>query len=277
MFRFTTLATLVTVFLACAVLYARGQRRAHASLARRCAFWTGLVLLYLTLQTRLDYYAQHEFFVHRLQHLILHHLAPLILMSSYPGGVLHAGLPLAARSALRQFMRRPAVRGVAAVVLHPSLISLVFVLSVVGWLIPPVQFVAMLDDRIYTAMNWSVAASGLLYWWMLLDHRPSPPARARPGLRVLSPVITMTPQILAGAIITFTQHDLYPVFALCGRAFTGVPAALDQSLGGLIMWVPAGVLEAIGALMALHHMMRISALPLRGETRMRRPRIPVVS
>lgn len=127
------------------------------------------------------------------------------------------------------------------------------------WLIPSVQFVAMLDWRIYTLMNWTVAISGLLYWWMLLDHRPAPPSRTRPGLRVLSPVITMTPQILVGAIITFSSRDLYPIFTLCGRAFTSIPPVLDQSLGGLIMWVPAAVLEAIGAMMALRHMMRLSA------------------
>jgi putative membrane protein len=107
---------------------------------------------------------------------------------------------------------------------------------------------------------------------MLLDHRPSPPSRTRPGLRVLSPVITMTPQILVGAIITFSSQDLYPIFTLCGRAFTSLPASLDQSLGGLIMWVPAGVLEAIGAMMALRNLMRLSASPRAAAARSARPR-----
>jgi putative membrane protein len=142
--------------------------------------------------------------------------------------------------------------------LNPAFISAAFVVSVLVWLIPSVQFVSMLDWRIYLFMNASVAVSGLLYWWMVLDHRPSPPSRTRPGLRVLSPIITMTPQILAGAVITFTSRDLYPVFTLCGRAFTSIPPALDQSLGGLIMWVPAALLETIGAMMALRHMMRLS-------------------
>ena len=119
-------------------------------------------------------------------------------------------------------------------------------------------------------MNWTVAISGLLYWWMLLDHRPSPPSQARPGLHLLSPVITLTLQIVVGAIITFSQYDLYPVFTLCGRAFTSLPASLDQSLGGLIMWVPAGVLEAISAMMALRHLMRLSARP-RHQPKPRRP------
>ncbi len=250
---------LVAVFLAVAVLYARGARRIPVTFGRQAAFWTGLTLFYVALHTRLDYYAEHQFFVHRLQHLVLHHLAPLIMMAAYPGGALRAGLPFAWRGALRRWQRRAPARVAAAVFLNPTFISIAFVVSVVFWLIPSVQFVAMLDWRIYTFMNWSVAASGLLYWWMLLDHRAAPPSRTRPGLRVLSPVITMTPQILVGAIITFTSRDLYPIFTLCGRAFTSIPPVLDQSLGGLIMWVPAAVLEAIGAMMALRHLMRLSA------------------
>jgi putative membrane protein len=253
--------SLVALFVVAAILYARGSRRIRVSVPRRVAFWVGLALFYVALHTRFDYYAEHQFFVHRLQHLVLHHLAPLIMMASYPCGVLRAGLPLRWRSLLRRWQRRPAVRIAAAILLNPAFISVAFVVSVVFWLIPSVQFVAMLDWRIYRFMNWSVAVSGLLYWWMLLDHRPSPPSRTRPGLRVLSPVITMTPQILVGAIITFSSQDLYPVFTLCGRTFTSLPVTLDQSLGGLIMWVPAGVLEAIGAMMALRNLMRLSGSP----------------
>jgi putative membrane protein len=254
--------TLVIVFVVVAVLFARGSTRVRISVTRQAAFWTGLALFYLALHTRLDYYAEHQFFVHRIQHLVLHHLAPLIMMAAYPGVALRAGLPLRWRGVLRRWQRSAPARVVAAVVLNPSFISLFFVVSVLFWLIPSVQFVAMLDWRIYKLMNWSVVVSGLLYWWMLLDHRPSPPSRTRPGLRVLSPVITMAPQILVGAIITFSTRDLYPVFTLCGRAFALTPA-LDQSLGGLIMWVPAAVLESIGALMALRRMMRLSERPAR--------------
>lgn len=261
---------LVVLFIAAALLYARGARRVSVSFARQAAFWIGLGLFYVALHTRLDYYAEHQFFIHRLQHLVLHHLAPLVLMSSYPGNVMRAGLPLAWRMRLRQAQRTRAARIAGAVLLNPTFISLAFVVSVVFWLIPSVQFVAMLDWRIYTLMNWTVAISGLLYWWMLLDHRPAPPSRTRPGLRVLSPVITMTPQILVGAIITFSSRDLYPIFTLCGRAFTSIPPVLDQSLGGLIMWVPAAVLEAIGAMMALRQMMRLSARRPAMSTRQRR-------
>jgi putative membrane protein len=268
---------LVVLFVLAGLLFWRGARRIPVGAARQGAFWFGYVTLYLSLHTRLDYYAEHEFFVHRIQHLILHHFAPLILMSAFPGPVLRAGLPYAWRARWRRIEHSGAWRAAMAVLMQPALVSLLFLASVLVWLIPSVQFVSMLDWRLYHLMNWSVTISGLMYWGMLLDHRPSPPARMRPGLRVLSPAITMTPQIVVGAIITFSQHDLYPVFSLCGRAYDLSPL-VDQSLGGLIMWVPAAAIETLGALIALRHMMRISALPLRGDTRRRRPRqAPVVS
>jgi len=263
---------LVLLFIAAGLLFLRGSRRQAVSVARQIAFWTGFALFYLSLHTRLDYYAEHEFFMHRIQHLVLHHLAPLIIMSAFPGMVMRAGLPRRWRTALRRAEHTTAWRRTSAVVMNPTLVSLLFLISVLVWLVPSIQFVSMLDWRLYVLMNWSVSISGLMYWHMLLDHRPSPPGRMRPGMRVMSPAITMTPQIIAGAYITFTQTDLYPIFSLCGRAYNMAPL-VDQSLGGLIMWVPAALLEAIGAMLALRQLMRLSE---RGRIRSRRATRPAL-
>ena len=76
-------------------------------------------------------------------------------------------------------------------------------------------------------------------------------------MRVLSPGITMTPQIVAGAIITFSRTDLYPIFEVCGRAFT-FDVLTGQMIGGLITWVPAAFIESVGALLALRVWLRLS-------------------
>ncbi|CAN7806709.1 cytochrome c oxidase assembly protein [Paraburkholderia hospita] len=251
----------VTVFLLTAALFVRGTRRLQPSIGRQVAFWIGMTLFYVSLHTRVDYYAEHQFAVHRLQHLVLHHLAPLLVRAAYPGSVMRAGLPLHARMKLRRLQRHRSCRVLGSVLLRPSIITIAFLASIVVWLVPSVQFIAMLDWRLYFAMNWSVAVTGLMYWWMVLDHRQNPPAYLSPGMRVMSPVITMTPQILLGAMIAFSSRDLYPIFTICGRAFTDVSAELDQSLGGLIMWIPAAILEAVGALLALRRMMHLSERP----------------
>lgn len=264
-------ACFVLVFTGVAALYHRGARRLPVSLARRFAFWSGMLLFYVNLHTGLDYYAQHQFSAHRLQHMALHHLAPMVLMVSYPGTVLRAGLPLRWRVRLRRAERSRAGRGLAACLFNPALVSVLFVALVLLWLIPSLQEASMLDWRLYRLMNWSVAISGLMYWWLVLDHRPSPPARMPAGFRVLSPTLTMTPQIVAGAILAFSNRDLYPIFDLCGRAFL-FDAVTDQRIGGLIMWIPAALIEAIGALIALRHWMRLSRLGRLDRARaLRRP------
>ncbi len=248
---------LATFLLAC-VLYWRGSRRIAVSRGRRLGFWIGMAVIWVTLQTYLDFYAEHEFFVHRLQQLLLHHLAPLLICASYPASVLRAGLPR--RWRLRWFKRLRCSwpwRIASGVLLQPMVATVLFVFFVLIWLVPSMQTLAMLDWRVYRFMNWTMLLSGFAYWSLILDHRPHPPGRMGAGMRVLSPGITMTPQILAGAIVTFSRTDLYPIFEICGRAFT-FNVLTGQMIGGVITWVPAALIESIGALLALRQWLRLS-------------------
>lgn len=251
--------TLLLMFFVGIVLFVRGTRVHRVSKTRQAFFWIGLVFLYLSLHTRIDYYAERMFFIHRLQHLVLHHLGPLLIMGAYPGQVLRAGLPMSWRLRLRDFRVSTPGRGLVAVLTNKYLVPFLFVVLVIGFLIPTVQFYSMLDWRLYRFMNWSVVISGFMYWNLILDRRPSPPAVLSPGGRIISPVVTMVPQMVVGAIITFTEHDLYPIFDLCGRAIPGMTAVTDQAIGGLTMWVLAGFVEVFGLLFALATLMRLSA------------------
>jgi putative membrane protein len=250
--------TLLIAFAVGIVLFVRGQRVHKVSAARKFFFWAGVVLLYLSMHTLLDYYAERMFFMHRIQHLVLHHLGPLVLMAAYPGSVMRAGLPLSWRAALRRFNHTLAGRALIAVLTNPIFVPALFVFLVIVWLIPSVQFYSMLDWRLYRIMNWSVVISGFMYWNLILDRRPSPPAAMSPGGRVVSPIVTMAPQMVAGAVIAFTERDLYPLFDLCGRAIA-MSATTDQAIGGLTMWIPAAMTEVAGLLIALRNVMRLSS------------------
>ncbi|MDE2247726.1 MAG: cytochrome c oxidase assembly protein [Xanthomonadaceae bacterium] len=263
------------VLLACftlvCVLYLRGCRRQRVKLSRRIGFWVGMAIIYLSLHTYFDYYAEHEFFMHRLQQLLLHHLAPLLIVAAYPASVLRAGLPLRWRCrVLRPLQRSWPWRLVAGVLMQPTVATVLFIVFVLIWLVPDLQTLAMLDWRVYRFMNWTMLISGFAYWALVLDHRPHPPGRMVAGMRVLSPAITMTPQIVAGAIVTFSKTDLYPIFEICGRAFT-FNVLTGQLLGGLITWVPAALIESIGGLMALRLWLRLAR---NGRLPRRQPRSP---
>jgi len=264
--------TLVAAFVVAIVLFVRGQRVHRVGKARQVLFWAGMVLLYLSLHTRVDYYAERMFFIHRIQHLVLHHLGPLLVMAAFPGQVMRAGLPMAWRLRLRDFQRTAGGRALVAVLTNKYFVPALFVFLVLVWLIPSVQFYSMLDWRLYRLMNWSVVISGFMYWNLILDRRPSPPAAMSPGGRVISPVLTMAPQMVAGAVIAFTESDIYPLFELCGRAIA-MSAQTDQTIGGLTMWIPAAMVEVFGLMVALGTLMRLSGKGrLRPEDRQARAR-----
>ncbi len=221
------------------------------SKARQVFFWTGLALLYLSLHTRLDYYAERMFFIHRAQHLVLHHLAPMVVMAAFPGSVMRAGLPLVWRARCRRFLAAPGGRALPAALTHRVLVPCALRAGMVlVWLIPAVQFYTMLDWRLYRLTE----LVGGNHRFHVLEPHPRPPAqpagRHDPGGRVISPVLTMTPQMIAGAVIAFTETDIYPLFALCGRAVS-LSAQEDQMMGGLTMRIPAALVEVVGLLIAL--------------------------
>lgn len=261
--------TVIVVIGVTALLYLRGSLKHSPGPWRQLSFWTGLVLLYAMLLTHFDYYSEREFFLHRLQHLFLHHMGPFLIILSAPGPVLRAGMPRGVRVHVwNRIVGSAPMRFLLDVLLHPVVASLLFFGIILFWLYPPVHFLAMLDWRLYRLMNWSVTVDGLLFWWLVLDHRPHPPARLAPGWRVLAPLLVAVPQIVTGAYITFTRTELYPIYDLCGRALSNITSMQSQRLGGLILWVPSGMMMALGAVLAFRHWLLLSAhgrLPSRGR------------
>ncbi len=265
----------LAVFVAAALLYLLGSRRHRPGASRQLRFWLGMALIYIGLNTRLDYYAEHEFFVHRLQHVLLHHLGPFLIAFSYPGATLRGGFPLRWRRRwIAPFLRSRPVQWLARIIFNPWVAGFLFDALIYLWLYPPLHFVAMLDAHLYLVMNWSVTVDGLLFWWLVLDRRPKPPARLGAGMRVLVPLFVAVPQLLLGSYIAFATSDLYPIYKLCGKAFASISAIQSQQLGGIILWIPGGMMSALASIIAFRHWLSLSTrqrLP-RQETRRRRKR-----
>jgi len=81
-------------------------------------------------------------------------------------------------------------------------------------------------------------------------------------------VAAIPPQIVLGAFIFFSPRELYPVYSICGRAFTWLSPMRDQQIGGLLLWIPGSMMSVFGAVLALRHWMRLSARArLRDEKR----------
>ncbi len=266
--------TVATVTGLCLAAYFAGLRKQgpRGRMARAVAFVTGVVLMYAVLQTRFDLWSQHMFFVHRTQHLVLHHLGPFLVALSAPFDTLLAGTPAAVRRRVVEPVLENRTLGACyRFVQRPWVSTLLFVGLIYLWLIPSIHFIAMLNVPLYNAMNWSMAIDGLLFWHVILDRRaPSPGRVAAYGARIAAVVIVVFPQSVLGAYISLAHHDLYPVYSVCGRLWPIAPTD-DQSLGGLITWIPPGMMSFVGLLVVLGQWMRrenpegTAALPVRSE------------
>ena len=218
------------------------------SIGRRIAFFSGLALLYAVLQTHFDYMAQHMFFLNRIQHVVMHHIGPFLIALGCAGETIGRGMPPRLR---RMAESRPAAVTIG-VLQQPVVAVFLFVGLFYFWLIPPVHFRAMIDPRLYALMNASMVLDGLLFWSLTLDPRPRPPARVSYAARFVLAVVVMFPQIALGAVITFSTHDLFPYYDLCGRLFPSLDALADQQIGGIVIWIPPVMMSVIGALLVVN-------------------------
>jgi len=237
-------AVVIIAMGATAFLYIAGCARYPVCFWQKIYFWLGLASLYIALQTQFDYYSEHAFFMHRLQHAVLHHLGPFLIALSNPGAALAAGLPMRWRQKGTAFLTLASIQYAISFLVDPIVAVLLFSGLILLWLVPHIHLVAMLDWRLYRVMNWSMALNGLVFWSLVL----SPSARHSAGCRIMMMLAIIPPQIAIGALLFLSPHDLYPVYSLCGRIFAGLSPLADQQTGGLILWICGAMTSAIGIL-----------------------------
>jgi putative membrane protein len=230
---------------------------------RLASFLLGIVSFYVVLQTRIDYYAQHMFFVHRWAHFVLHHAGAFAIAMGMSGRVLFAGLPEFLKPVV---MSRP-VQATLAFLQHPVIAPFLFVGLLYFWLIPQIHTRVMLDANLYELMNWTMAINGVMFWSLILDSRPKPPARLSHLIRAALILVIELPQMLLGAILSLSEHDIYPVYTICGRVLD-MTALNDQHYGGLIIWLP-GTLTSFAAMIVVLVTMRLSEEKAANESEQR--------
>ena len=258
--------------IAAVVLFWRGSRQYRCE-GQRTGFWRtlsfliGVLLIYVVMQTYVDYLSQHMFWVHRLQHLLLHHLGPFFIVLATPHEILGRGLPERwRRRVLLPVWHSLPVRSSYRFLQNPIIAPALFVGLIYFWLIPSVHFDAMLSASRYKLMNWSMLLDGLLFWWLMLDPRMLHEHRtiAHP-LRILILFVVMILQILLGAHITLSKTVLYDVYNVCGRAWPISPLT-DQTIGGLTTWIPAAMMSVLAIILVIRLWMRQSDVQAKLES-----------
>ena len=215
---------------------------------RQAFFIAAMLSIYFVLQTRFEYLSQHMFFLNRVQAVTIGMVAPFGIAIGWPGAVLARGVP----PWLLALCRSNRMRRLGRVLFHPLAAMAVFLVTSDIWLLPAVHFAAMIDPTLYAVMNLSCLAGGLLFWLVVLDPRPKPAARFSYLARAAAGFLVMFPQIAISSYIALSGRDLYSFYTLCGRIFPGIGPAYDQMLGGLIQWIPPGMMNVAALIISLN-------------------------
>jgi cytochrome c oxidase assembly factor CtaG len=114
-----------------------------------------------------------------------------------------------------------------------------------AWHAPALFEAAVVHESVHILQHASFFVTALLFWWSLLSGRDG----QRVGLAVLCLSTTALHGGALGALLAMAGQAWYSVYEATAPLW-GLTALEDQQLGGLIMWVPAGLVY-LGAALAL--------------------------
>jgi len=205
-------------------------------------------LNYFVLQTRFEYLTQHMFFLNRIQAVTIGMVAPFCIAIGWMPAVLARGAP----TWVLRLCKNLAASRLTQLICQPLPAMAIFLITSDIWLIPQIHFAAMINPTLYAVMNLSCLTGGLVFWLVVLDPRPVPQSRFSYLHRAGAGFMVMFPQIAISAYIALTTTDLYAFYTICGRLFPTISPAYDQMLGGLIQWIPPGMMNTAALIISLN-------------------------
>ena len=195
---------------------------------RVAAFAGSLLVLLASLNGPLhDLSDRYLFSAHMVQHLILTLLFPPLFLYGVP-------VELA-----RRVIRPGWARALGARLVQPISAATIFTVPIVLWHLPPLYEAAMRHHGLHIVQHLVFLATSVVMWWPVLSPLPELPRASYPG-QLLYLFLLGIPMSVVGAMITLADAPLYPFYVAAPRV-VGLSPLDDQQIGGLIMWVPGGL------------------------------------
>lgn len=256
---------LTTMLALSAVIYTRGWlaiRKTRPSLFptwRLASFLLGLAIIWFSIASPLDGFADVLLSAHMVEHLLLMSFVPPLLLLGYPAVPLLRGLPhwFTVRF-LGPLLRINSLRALGHFLTTPVVAWLAMNLIFLGWHIPAAYDFALENEYWHDFEHICFLFSSILFWWPLI--RPWPTSARYPGWYMLP--------YLVGADIVNTALSAF--LAFCDRPVYSyyleqnplhIPPQSDQVAGAVIMWV-------IGSLVFLIPAIIVTVRLLQQETRL---------
>src|SRR5262245_35693797 len=176
-----------------------------------------------------DYYL---FSAHMVQHMLLIFAMPPLLLYGTPGFM------------LRPLIRNPRVRELGRRLTRPTSAFAIFNVTLVAWHVPPLYNLAMDRHPVHIVEHLMIMAAAVFLWWPMLSPLPELP-RAPYPVQLLYLFVVGLPMVMVAIVIAMADKLLYPFYTTAPRVWDQLTPFADQNLGGLIMWIPGGLVFLI--------------------------------
>jgi cytochrome c oxidase assembly factor CtaG/ferredoxin len=238
-------ARVIVLLLLLALIYVRGWLRGRSFVrderewGRLGAFLGGLLLVFLATESPLDAFDSLFLSAHMTQHLLLMMFAPPLILFGAPFLPMLRGLPRKfVKEGIAPFLTWRPLKQFFAWLTSPPPAWALFVLSSIVWHLPACYELALRSPVWHGVQHASFFWTGILFWWPILQPGPGkqkwPTWMAVPYLLFADIVNT-----IIAAFFVFSGTLLYPSYAVVRAG--SMTALQDQSLAGLIMWVPGSI------------------------------------
>jgi putative membrane protein len=219
----------------------RGARRRREA----ACFAGGWLALFVALVSPLHPWGRVLFSAHMTQHEVLMLVAAPLFVLSRPLVPLLWALPVGWARKVGGWGKLSAVQAVWRALTNPLVAWAVHAVALWVWHVPVLFDATISSELAHTLQHLSFFLSALLFWWALVQGRQGLMGY---GAATLYMFTTSLHSGLLGALITFATNVWYPAYLTTTQTW-GLTPLEDQQLGGLIMWIPAGLVYIVAGLM----------------------------
>jgi putative membrane protein len=210
----------------------RGVRRREAA-----CFAGGWLALFVALVSPLHPWGRVLFSAHMTQHEVLMLVAAPLFVLSRPLLPFLWALPVPWARMVGGWGKLRAVQGTWRALTNPLVAWAVHAAALWAWHIPVLFDATLESELVHTLQHLSFFLTALLFWWAVVNGRQGIIGY---GAATLYMFTTSVHSGLLGALITFASSLWYTGYQTTTQSW-GLTPLEDQQLGGLIMWVPAGL------------------------------------
>jgi putative membrane protein len=224
----------------------RRTTRRRSLLLQLLWFALGWGSLVIALDSPLHELGEQLFWVHMTQHEILMLISAPLLVLGRPLIVFLWALPGAWREAAASVGRLGIFKKGWEIASAPLSAWMVSAFALWIWHVPFLFDQTLRSDWIHAAQHTTFLGTALIFWWPLVNRTPS----LGYGGGLVYVFTTILHTSVLGALLTFAPRPWYSSYVITAPAWH-LSALEDQQIGGLIMWIPAGTLLLIVALVLL--------------------------